>query len=83
MARRWVSASELGEYAYCPRSHWYSQNNPEPTSSAEELRARESGDRFHARELSRSVRLADRRGAYVAVLLAALVFVGIALAGGR
>ena len=76
MARdgRWTSASELADYAFCPRSHWYGAHPP-PGGPSREGRARSrAGQRYHARTLVAERRRATRGPAYWAGLL-----VGIAL----
>lgn len=45
----WVSASEIGDYAYCPRSHWYARTRGDAV--AEDPRAAR-GRSFHARSLA-------------------------------
>lgn len=71
----WVAAAELGEYAFCPRAHWYSQTRGSEVPEGPSSRA---GRRFHARELSGVRRASERRGAYVAALLIALVVAAVA-----
>ncbi|MCI4350905.1 MAG: hypothetical protein L3K15_05270 [Thermoplasmata archaeon] len=81
----WLSASEIGDYVYCPRSFWYRRHPPPGGRSAESRRASTAGDRFHTAHL-----IADqhrgfraRRGRTVlliAVVLAAAAFVGSLLA---
>jgi CRISPR/Cas system-associated exonuclease Cas4 (RecB family) len=46
-----VTASDLAEYAYCPRAYWYRRHPPPegPTPSSSEARA--GGERHHARAL--------------------------------
>lgn len=73
----WVSASDLAEYAYCPRSHWYSTHPEEvPVGTPVDPRARR-GQRYHQRTLA-AERDHDRHvGRYIALLL-----IGLALLAG-
>ena len=76
----WVSASELGDYEFCPRSHWYAQLPPDapPTAAS---RAREArGERFHEAALGARARRSRRGGAYAALLLAGLILGLLAVA---
>ena len=79
MSRRpgWVSASELAEYAYCPRAHWYS-GHPPPGGPAPDARRRsEAGQRYHRATLGAEERREAHGGAYVALLvIGALVVIG-------
>lgn len=49
---RWVSASELAEYAYCPRAHFYRGRVPDSALSHSAVRSLDRGRAWHARELS-------------------------------
>jgi hypothetical protein len=49
---RWVSASDLADFAYCPRSHYYRHHAPWAGPSPESVRSGEHGSRFHHRELT-------------------------------
>lgn len=74
----WVSASDLADYAYCPRAHWY-QQHPPPDGPAPGSPARSAaGRRYHAEALG-AERRRDARGA--AYWLALLVGVGLVLGG--
>jgi len=67
----WVSVSDLAEYAFCPRAHWYRGH---PTGAAPEPaadRRAEAGTAYHRRELSR-VRARESRGAGWAIAAAAI-----------
>ena len=65
----WTTPSDLADYAYCPRSHWYRHHPPPggPSPGAEE-RARE-GVRYHWRELTAERHRAERGAAYWGALL--------------
>jgi CRISPR/Cas system-associated exonuclease Cas4 (RecB family) len=71
--RSWTSASELADYAFCPRSHWYHEHPPaEGPTSAQQRRAA-AGTRFHARSLAAERRHEEQRGGYWIALLIGLV----------
>ena len=79
---RFVSASELAEYVYCPRAHYY-RLQPEGRPVAPGALARErSGVEYHTRRTS-----ADRRWAeasplpWVGALLAGIVLLGVVVLG--
>jgi CRISPR/Cas system-associated exonuclease Cas4 (RecB family) len=70
----WTSASELADYAFCPRAHWY-HDHPPPEGPSSAARARSAaGTRFHATTLSAERHHAEHGGAYWAGLL-----IGVAL----
>jgi len=69
----WTSPSDLADYAYCPRSHWYRHHPPpDGPSRASQSRAR-NGVRYHHRVLTAERHRADRGGVYWAVLLAGIL----------
>jgi hypothetical protein len=76
----WVSATDLADYAYCPRSHWYHEHPPRggPSPAARERAA--FGQRFHARVLSGERRRAAHGAAYWAALGVGVLLVLGALA---
>jgi CRISPR/Cas system-associated exonuclease Cas4 (RecB family) len=73
----WTSPSDLADFAYCPRSHWY-RNHPPPEgpTRSSQLSAL-VGERYHERILTGELHHEQRGGAYLALLL-----VGVALAVG-
>ena len=74
---RWVSASDLAEYAYCPRAHWYHEHPPPGGRGRSAERRADAGRRFHARELGGERRRAEHGAAYwAALLLGAALFLG-------
>jgi hypothetical protein len=73
----WASATDLAEYAYCPRAHWYHEHPPDGGPSRGSQRRADAGQRYHARELGGERRRAEHAGAYWGALL-----VGILLALG-
>ncbi|HYK93906.1 MAG TPA: hypothetical protein VEY07_07700 [Thermoplasmata archaeon] len=76
---RWVSASEIGEYTYCPRAWWYHGHPPPGAPRGEMLERQEWGTRFHEADLRATRRRDEWSGALV---LAAIVsFVVLVLAG--
>jgi len=74
-----VSASDLAEYAYCPRSWWYSEHRSPDEAARSSQRARSRGRSYHDRTLRAEARR-ERWGAAYAVLLTlavALVLGGV------
>ncbi len=73
----WVTATDLADYAYCPRAHWY-HDHPPPEGSTPEAKVRASaGSRYHARVLGAERRRAERGGAYwVALAVGAVLVLG-------
>ena len=67
----WVSAGEMGDYAYCPRAHWYARTRGDGTGEDDPRSA--AGRSFHERSLSGVRERSARRGAYAAALLLALL----------
>ncbi|HYA69791.1 MAG TPA: hypothetical protein VEH28_00285 [Thermoplasmata archaeon] len=72
---RWTSPSDLADYVYCPRSHWYRYHPPRGGATRSAQRTARDGVRYHDRVLTAERHRAERGGAYWAVLL-----FGIALA---
>lgn len=73
----WVSASDLADYAYCPRAHWYHQHPPAggPTRDSRERAA--AGTLSHADVLGAERRRAEHGSAYwVALGVGALLVLG-------
>ncbi len=72
----WSSPSDLADYAYCPRSHWY-RHHPPPGGPSRSAEARaEGGVRYHHRVLTAERHRAERGPAYSAVLLVGALLVG-------
>ncbi|HTT73981.1 MAG TPA: hypothetical protein VMG99_07570 [Thermoplasmata archaeon] len=71
----WVSASDLAEYAYCPRAHYYRAHPPPGGERRDALRRAAAGRRYHARELGRERRREAHGGAYWAMLAVGVVCV--------
>jgi hypothetical protein len=73
----WVSATDLADYTFCPRSHYYHDHPPEggPTRASE--RRAHGGERYHQRVLGAERRREEHAGAYwVALALGMLLVVG-------
>jgi CRISPR/Cas system-associated exonuclease Cas4 (RecB family) len=64
----YVSASELADYAYCPRSHWYRSHPPPEGPTGEAVRSAVAGNRSHTRRLSAEARRARHGAAYWVLL---------------
>lgn len=60
----WVSATDLAEYAYCPRAQYYREHPPPGGPTAAGERRAVVGERYHARMLGRERRRAEHGGAY-------------------
>jgi len=76
---RWVTPSDLAEYAFCPRALYYRRTRDAPDSEAADR-----GATYHRRRLSAERRRAEHgRLPWLALALgAALLLLGVALAGG-
>ena len=66
----WATASELGEYEFCPRASWYARTRGEP--SVPDPRA-EAGSAYHHRALRAVRRRAEHRLRYGLILAFGLV----------
>ncbi|MCI4339683.1 MAG: hypothetical protein L3K06_00820 [Thermoplasmata archaeon] len=71
----WVSASELADYAYCPRSWWYGRHPPAAGRTRDGVRSSEAGIRYHERALAREWRRERDGPAYLVLLAVAVVLV--------
>jgi CRISPR/Cas system-associated exonuclease Cas4 (RecB family) len=70
----WTSPSDLADYAYCPRSHWYRHHPPPRGPSSSSVSRSALGEAYHARTLSAELRRDEHRSAYwVAVLIGVLL----------
>jgi hypothetical protein len=75
----WVSASDLAEYAYCPRSYYYSTHpdaiegghRPDPSARR--------GVRYHQRTLSAERSHDQHLGLYVGLLLLGLALLALSI----
>lgn len=72
-----TTPSDLAEYAYCPRAHYYRHHPPPEGRTAESTAGSRAGERYHRRVLSAERRRAERGKAYWAGAL-----VGVALLAG-
>lgn len=72
-----VSASDLADYAFCPRAHWYSEHPPERGPTGDARRRSRAGSAYHTRTLGAERRREDRGGTYwVALLVGVLLILG-------
>ena len=69
---RWVSVSEVAEYAYCPRAWWY-RSHPPGEVDPESRREAATGVDFHDRRLG-AVERRDRWSGALAVAALVLAF---------
>ncbi|HXW67017.1 MAG TPA: hypothetical protein VEL82_03965 [Thermoplasmata archaeon] len=76
----WVSASDLAEYAYCPRAHFYRDHPPPEGPARGSGRRARSGARYHARTLAAERRRAEHGVAYWGALVLGVLLVVGALA---
>ncbi|MGP8076557.1 MAG: hypothetical protein ACLP8Y_07500 [Thermoplasmata archaeon] len=75
----WTSASDLADYAYCPRSHWYRHHPPREGPSRASQRSARGGARYHDRVLTAERHRAERGGTYWGVLLLGIALIGLGL----
>jgi len=73
----WTSPSDLADYVYCPRSHWYRHHPPRGGATRSSQRRAAGGVRYHARELTAERHRAERGGMYWAVLLLGFALVAV------
>ncbi|HXY46496.1 MAG TPA: hypothetical protein VEK13_01175 [Thermoplasmata archaeon] len=76
----WTSPTDLADYAYCPRSHWYRHHPPARGPTAYSSGRREAGERYHSRALTAERRRAERGSAYWIGLLVGVLLVVIGVA---
>jgi hypothetical protein len=71
----WLSATDLAEYAYCPRASYYRKTYPDrpPTRSAL------AGTAYHARELGHERRVEEHPTGYWVGVAAGIALVGLGL----
>jgi CRISPR/Cas system-associated exonuclease Cas4 (RecB family) len=74
----WTSPSDLADYAYCPRSHWYRHHPPARGPARAALKRIRTGLRYHHRTLAAERRRAERGAAYWVGVLAG---VGLVVGG--
>jgi CRISPR/Cas system-associated exonuclease Cas4 (RecB family) len=71
----WASASDLAEYAYCPRAWYYRKHPPAAGRSPDSERRSSAGTRYHRSTLAETEFRERHGGAYAAALLIALALV--------
>lgn len=71
----WTSPSDLADYTYCPRSHFYRHHPPPEGPTRSSQLSSLNGVRYHRRVLTAERQRDERGGWYWGVLL-----VGLALA---
>ncbi len=74
----WVTAADVADYAFCPRSHWYRHHPPPEGPTAQARRRSAAGERFHTAEL----RATDRRSRHGASYWVWVVVGGLLVLGG-
>ncbi|MCI4335736.1 MAG: hypothetical protein L3K17_00855 [Thermoplasmata archaeon] len=70
----WISASELADYAYCPRSWWYRDHPPVRGPAPESRRRAREGEIYHHHVLA-----AERHRDAWAGAIAAAAMVAVAV----
>jgi len=73
----WSSPSDLADYAYCPRSHWYRHHPPRGGPNAASQASARGGVRYHAQVLTAERHRSERGGAYRGVLLTGLALAAL------
>lgn len=68
-----VSASDLADYAYCPRSYYYRCHPPAGGPAPDAARRSQAGERAHARELGGDRRRAAHGALYWLVVVAGAI----------
>jgi CRISPR/Cas system-associated exonuclease Cas4 (RecB family) len=75
----WCSASDLSEYAYCPRAHWYRHHGSPAGIDAHSRRSQELGISYHERSLSALEEREGHVGRWVAIVVLAVAMLVVAL----
>lgn len=65
----WTSPSDLAEYSYCPRAHWYRHHPPSPGPSRSSQARSRFGAQYHRRVLLGDERRERHGTVYWIVLL--------------
>jgi CRISPR/Cas system-associated exonuclease Cas4 (RecB family) len=73
-----TTPSDLADFAFCPRSHWYRHHPPPEPPAPEAVRRAGRGARFHERALTATERRAEHGSGYWVLLLVG----GLVVAGG-
>jgi hypothetical protein len=71
----WASASDLAEYAYCPRAWYYRKNFPGAPVSPQARSSSQAGERYHRATLAAELRRERYGAGYALALLVALALV--------
>lgn len=69
----WTSPSDLADYAYCPRAHWYRHHPPNGGPSRSSQDRSRYGTRYHRRVLLAEERRERHGRAYWVALLLGFV----------
>lgn len=73
----WSSPSDLAEWAYCPRAHFYRHRTPPGTTNAVVRARRRRGIVYHARALGAERRRAEHARAYALAVGLGLALVAL------
>jgi hypothetical protein len=71
----WLSATDLAEYAYCPRALYYGKRHPDAPPS----RSARDGTSYHARTLGRERHVEEHPAGYWLGVAVGVLLVGIGL----
>jgi CRISPR/Cas system-associated exonuclease Cas4 (RecB family) len=75
-----ITPSDLAEYAYCPRAHWYRHHPPAGGPPRASVRRAEQGESFHAATLRGARRRARHAWAYGAAVAVGLLLLVVGVA---
>ena len=73
----WASATDLAEYAYCPRAWYYRHHPPPEGSDAVSERRSAIGEEYHRITLREEERLERAAPAYAALLVGFLLLLAV------
>lgn len=76
----WTSPSDLADYAYCPRSHWYRHHPPAGGPSSDAAARGRAGVRYHSRTLTAERHRAERGSVYWAGIVIGVGLVALGAA---
>ncbi|MCI4331552.1 MAG: hypothetical protein L3K19_06875 [Thermoplasmata archaeon] len=78
----WCTASDLAEYAYCPRAHFYRHHPPPGGIDPESARSQHVGTRYHARRSMAMETREQHAGRWIAALALAIGLLWLAVYWG-
>lgn len=75
----WCSASDLAEYAFCPRAFYFRHHPPDAGIAAGSQRSRDAGHRYHVQRAVGVRNREDRGGAWAAAAVVAVLLLAVAI----